>query len=128
LGFTGKQYRQISNHSAGQVDAILRRMQPRDILLCQPGGKLIAATQNVTSLEGVPQRSRVTINVYDNLEKAQVSRNLSDYKEATSWVPPPVLPEGSGPRALQLCLRRTGHAGGWAQREEAQDPRLLKDH
>ena len=46
------------------------------------GGKLLAASQNVTSLEGAPQKSRVTINVYDSLEKAQASRNAADYKAA----------------------------------------------
>jgi uncharacterized protein (DUF1330 family) len=36
----------------------------------------------MTSLEGTPQKSRVTINVYDSLEEAQASRNAADYKEA----------------------------------------------
>jgi uncharacterized protein (DUF1330 family) len=50
--------------------------------ITKTGGKLIAASQNVTSLEGAPQKSRVTINVYDSLEKAQASRDSADYKEA----------------------------------------------
>jgi uncharacterized protein (DUF1330 family) len=50
--------------------------------ITKTGGKLIAASQNVTSLEGAPQKSRITINVYDSLEKAQASRNSSDYLEA----------------------------------------------
>ena len=50
--------------------------------ITKAGGKLIAASQSVTSLEGAPQKSRVTINVYDSLEKAQASRDSADYKEA----------------------------------------------
>jgi uncharacterized protein (DUF1330 family) len=50
--------------------------------ITKTGGKLLAASQNGTSLEGAPQKSCVTSNVYDSLEKAQASRNSSDYKEA----------------------------------------------
>ena len=35
-----------------------------------------------TSLEGTPEKSRVTINVFDNLEQAQASRSSPDYKAA----------------------------------------------
>jgi uncharacterized protein (DUF1330 family) len=50
--------------------------------ITKSGGKLLAASQNVTSLEGAPQKARVTINVYDSVEKAQASRDAADYKEA----------------------------------------------
>jgi uncharacterized protein (DUF1330 family) len=33
-------------------------------------------------LEGTPQNSRVVINVFDTLEKAQAQRNAPEYKEA----------------------------------------------
>jgi uncharacterized protein (DUF1330 family) len=33
-------------------------------------------------LEGAPQKSRVTINVFDSLEKAQASRTAPEYLEA----------------------------------------------
>ena len=46
------------------------------------GGKVLGASQKVTSLEGAPQNSRVTINAYDSLEKAQASRTAADYKKA----------------------------------------------
>lgn len=51
-------------------------------VLAKSGGKLVAVSQTVTSLEGAPQKSRVAINVYDSLEKAQASRNSPEYKEA----------------------------------------------
>jgi uncharacterized protein (DUF1330 family) len=46
------------------------------------GGKQIGASQKVTSLEGAPQNSRVTIWVYDSLEKAQASHTAADAKAA----------------------------------------------
>jgi uncharacterized protein (DUF1330 family) len=46
------------------------------------GGKSVAASQNVTSLEGAPQTSRVTINAFDSLEKAKAWRTGAEYTEA----------------------------------------------
>jgi uncharacterized protein (DUF1330 family) len=36
----------------------------------------------VTSLEGAPQTSRVTINAFDSLEKAQAWRTAAEYTAA----------------------------------------------
>ena len=46
------------------------------------GGKTVAASQNVTSLEGAPQTSRVTINAFDSLEKARAWRTGAEYTAA----------------------------------------------
>jgi uncharacterized protein (DUF1330 family) len=46
------------------------------------GGKAVAASQNPTSLEGAPQTPRVTINVFDSLEKAQAWRTGAEYTAA----------------------------------------------
>ena len=46
------------------------------------GGKAVAASQKVTSLEGAPQTARVTINVFDSLEKAQAWRTGAEYTAA----------------------------------------------
>ena len=46
------------------------------------GGKLLAAGQKVTSLEGAPPKARVAIQVWDSLEQAQAWRNSADYKAA----------------------------------------------
>jgi uncharacterized protein (DUF1330 family) len=51
-------------------------------IIAKSGGKLVAVSQNPTSLEGALQKSRVAINVYDSLEKAKASREAADYKEA----------------------------------------------
>ena len=46
------------------------------------GGKLLAAGQKVTTLEGAPPKPRVAIQVWDSLEKAQAWRNSAEYKKA----------------------------------------------
>jgi uncharacterized protein (DUF1330 family) len=46
------------------------------------GGKLLAASQKVTSLEGTPPKARVAIQVWDSLEQVQAWRNSADYKAA----------------------------------------------
>jgi uncharacterized protein (DUF1330 family) len=65
------------------VDAYTKEYVPivRPVL-AKSGGKLVAVSQNVTTLEGAPQKSRVAINVYDSLEKAQASRTSPEYMEA----------------------------------------------
>lgn len=64
------------------VDAYTKEYVPAvRPILAKSGGKLVAVSQNPTSLEGAPQKSRVAINVYDNLEKAKASREAADYKE-----------------------------------------------
>ena len=50
--------------------------------IVKAGGKAVAAGQNPTSLEGPPQKSRVTINLFNTLEDVQAWRNSSDYKDA----------------------------------------------
>jgi uncharacterized protein (DUF1330 family) len=51
-------------------------------VLAKSGGKLVAVSQNPTSLEGAPQKSRIAINVYESLEKAKASRSSPEYLEA----------------------------------------------
>jgi uncharacterized protein (DUF1330 family) len=51
-------------------------------IIAKSGGKLIAVSQNPTSLEGAPQKSGVAINMFENLEKATAWREGADYKEA----------------------------------------------
>jgi uncharacterized protein (DUF1330 family) len=51
-------------------------------VIAKSGGKLVAVSQNPTSVEGTPQKSRVAINMFDSLEKATAWREGADYKEA----------------------------------------------
>ena len=65
------------------VDAYTKEYLPvARAAIQKTGGKLLAASQKVTMLEGTPQNSRVVINVFDTLEKAQAQRNAPEYKEA----------------------------------------------
>ncbi len=46
------------------------------------GGKLLAAGQKITALEGTPPKSRVAIQAWDSVEAAQKWRASADYKKA----------------------------------------------
>ena len=75
----------VSEITVSNVDAYTKEYVPlARAAIKNSGGKLLASSQNVTSLEGAPPKSGVTItiNVYDSLEKAQASRNAADYKAA----------------------------------------------
>jgi uncharacterized protein (DUF1330 family) len=73
----------IGENDVTNVDAYTKDFVPlARASIKNSGGKPVAASQNVTSLEGAPQKSRVTINVFDSLEKAQAWRNGAEYKDA----------------------------------------------
>src|SRR6266852_1600914 len=73
----------VSEIDVTNVDAYTKEYVPlARAAIKKSGGKVLAASQNVTSLEGAPQKSRVTINVFDSLEQARASRNSAEYKEA----------------------------------------------
>ena len=61
----------VSEIDVTDVDAYNKEYVPlaREAIK-KSGGKVLAASQNVTSLEGAPQKSRVTINVFNSLEEA----------------------------------------------------------
>lgn len=46
------------------------------------GGRQLAAGQNAIALEGMPPKTRITINQFDSLEKAQAWRGSAQYNEA----------------------------------------------
>ena len=73
----------VTEIEVSNVDAYTKEYVPvvRPVL-AKSGGKLVAVSQNPTSLEGAPQKSRVAINVYESLEKAKASRESAEYKEA----------------------------------------------
>ena len=51
-------------------------------LIKESGGRVLAAGQNVTSLEGEPPKKRVVIQVWDSMDKIQAWRNSAEYKKA----------------------------------------------
>jgi uncharacterized protein (DUF1330 family) len=73
----------VSEIDVTNVEAYTKEYVPlARAAIAKSSGKLIAASQSATSLEGAPQMSRVTINAYDSLDKAQASRTAPDYLEA----------------------------------------------
>jgi uncharacterized protein (DUF1330 family) len=73
----------VSEIDVANVDPYIKEFVPAArAAFAKTGGKPIAASTNVTMLEGAPQKLRVTITAYDSLEKAQASRASSDYLEA----------------------------------------------
>ena len=73
----------IGENDVTNVDAYTKEFVPlARASIRNSGGKPLAASQKVVALEGTAPTSRITINVFDSLEKAQAWRNGTEYKEA----------------------------------------------
>ena len=46
------------------------------------GGRLVAAGQNIVSLDGEPPKTRITITQFDSLEKIRAWRASAQYRQA----------------------------------------------
>ena len=65
------------------VDAYTKEFAPKaQAALKGAGGRFLAAGQNVTALEGEPPKTRVTIQVWESLEKMKAAYESAEYKEA----------------------------------------------
>ena len=65
------------------VEAYTKEFAPKaQAALKGAGGRFLAAGQNVTAVEGDPPKTRVTIQVWDSMEKMQAAFNSPEYKEA----------------------------------------------
>jgi uncharacterized protein (DUF1330 family) len=73
----------VGENSVTNVEAYAKEFVPlARASIKNAGGKVVGASQKVTSLEGAPQTARVTINVFDSLEKAQAWRTGAEYTAA----------------------------------------------
>ena len=73
----------VGENSVTNVEAYTKEFVPlARASIKNAGGKVVGASQKVTSLEGAPQTARVTINVFDSLEKAQAWRTGAEYTAA----------------------------------------------
>jgi uncharacterized protein (DUF1330 family) len=64
------------------VEAYTKEYAPAaQALIRSSGGKLLAAGQKVTALEGAPPSNRVAIQQWESLEAAQKWRNSAEYKK-----------------------------------------------
>jgi uncharacterized protein (DUF1330 family) len=72
----------VSEIQITDVDTYLKEFAPvAQASIKAAGGKLIAGGPG-TSLEGAPPATRITIQVWDSLEKAKAWRTGADYKKA----------------------------------------------
>jgi uncharacterized protein (DUF1330 family) len=72
----------VSEIQITNLDAYLKEFAPlAQASIKAAGGKFLAGGPG-TSLEGAPPATRVTIQMWDSLEKAQAWRNGADYKKA----------------------------------------------
>ena len=73
----------VSEIAITDVDAYTKEFAPKaQAALKAAGGRFLAAGQNVTALEGDPPKTRVTIQVWDSLEKMKAAYDSAEYKEA----------------------------------------------
>ena len=64
------------------IDAYTKEYAPKaQALIKKSGGRLLAAGQKVTAIEGQPPKARVAVQVWDSLEKIQAWRNSAEFKE-----------------------------------------------
>ena len=67
--------------SAANVDAYIKEYAPKaQALIKASGGRPLAGTQNVTTLEGAAPARRVAITQWDSLEKLQAYRATAEFK------------------------------------------------
>ena len=65
------------------LDAYQKEYAPKaQATIKKHGGKLLAAGQNVTAIEGTPPKQRVAIQQWESMEKIKAWRNSAEYKEA----------------------------------------------
>jgi uncharacterized protein (DUF1330 family) len=73
----------VAEINVTNLDAYLKEYAPlAQAGIKAGGGRLLAAGQNVTSVEGQPPTSRVAIQAWDSMEKLQAWRNSAAFKEA----------------------------------------------
>ena len=73
----------VAEITVTNLDAYLKEYAPlAQTGIKNSGGKLLAAGQKVTSLEGAPVANRVAIQQWDSLEKLQAWRNSAEFKKA----------------------------------------------
>jgi uncharacterized protein (DUF1330 family) len=73
----------VGENTVMNVDAYTKEFVPlARASIRNAGGNPVGASQKATSLEGAPQTARITINVFDSLEKAQAWRTGAEYTAA----------------------------------------------
>jgi uncharacterized protein (DUF1330 family) len=72
----------IAEVDVKDVDAYTKEYAPKaQALIKASGGRILAAGQNVTAIEGDPPKPRVAVQVWESMEKIKAWRNSAEYKE-----------------------------------------------
>ena len=78
---------QITEIDVTNLDAYTKEYAPKaQALIKANGGRLMAAGQNVTAVEGEPPKQRIALTVWDSMEKFQAYRNSAEFKEVRATV------------------------------------------
>ena len=65
------------------IDAYTKEYAPKaQATIRKAGGKILAAGQNITVIEGAPPKARVAIIQWESVEQIKAWRNTAEYKEA----------------------------------------------
>ena len=72
----------IAEIEVTNLDAYTKEYAPKaQALIKASGGRLLAAGQKVTAIEGAPPKPRVAVQVWDSMEKIRAWRDSAEYKE-----------------------------------------------
>jgi uncharacterized protein (DUF1330 family) len=72
----------ITEIDVTNIDAYTKEYAPKaQALIKANGGRLLAAGQKVTALEGDPPKARVAVSAWDDMHNIQAWRNSAEFKE-----------------------------------------------
>jgi uncharacterized protein (DUF1330 family) len=72
----------ISEIDVTNLDAYTKEYAPKaQALIKASGGRILAAGQKVTRIEGAPPKPRVVVQVWDSMEKIKAWRDSAEFKE-----------------------------------------------
>jgi uncharacterized protein (DUF1330 family) len=72
----------ITEIDVTNIDAYTKEYAPKaQALIKANGGRLLAAGQKVTALEGDPPKARVAVSAWDDMHNIQDWRNSAEFKE-----------------------------------------------
>jgi len=72
----------IAEIDVTNLDAYTKEYAPKaQALIKVSGGRILAAGQKVTAIEGAPPKPRVVVQVWDSMEKIKAWRGSAEFKE-----------------------------------------------
>ena len=72
----------IAEVDVTNIDAYTKEYAPKaQALIKASGGRILAAGQKVTAIEGQPPKPRVAVQVWPSMEKIKAWRDSAEYKE-----------------------------------------------